>query len=133
VVWLNSGFFFFVPLVRARMKYADRYVNEDFWRIPGGMPVVWLVAVVGCVATAAGVYYSFATPWIDVSTGTWMTWLGSITAGCLVVAALVYVFGRRSAGKLSAPDALAHLAVLERPAAAEPTPEPTPDQPLAQA
>jgi amino acid transporter len=120
VIWLISGFFFFVPLVRARIKYADRYATEDFWRIPGGMPVVWLVAVVGCVSTSAGVYYSFATPWIDVSTGTWMTWLGSISAGCLVVALLVYVFGRRAAAKLSAPDALAHLAVLERTTDPEP-------------
>ena len=114
VVWLISGFFFFLPLPLARKKYADRYANEDFWRIPGGMPVVWLVTVVGCLATLGGVYYSFATPWIDVPTSTWMTWLGSISAGCLLVGLLVYVFGRRSAAKLSAPDALAHLAVLEK-------------------
>jgi glutamate:GABA antiporter len=113
VIWLISGFFFFVPLVRARIKYADRYANETFWRIRGGMPVVWLVTVVGCLSTAAGVYYSFATPWIDVPRSTWMTWLGSISVGFLAVAVLVYVFGRRSAQKLSAPDALAHLAVLE--------------------
>ena len=117
VIWLISGFFFFLPLPLARRKYADRYATETFWRIPGGMPVVWLVTVVGCAATLAGVYYSFATPWIDVPTSTWMTWLGSIAAGCLVVALLVYVFGRRSAAKLSAPDALAHLAVLEKPTA----------------
>jgi hypothetical protein len=51
-----------------------------------------------------------------------------ITAGCLVVAALVYAFGRRSASRLSAPDALAHLAVLEKPEAPEPA-----DSPFAQA
>jgi len=121
VVWLISGLFFFIPLPLARRKYADRYADEDFWRIPGGMPVVWLVTVVGILATLVGVYYSFATPWIDVPTGTWMTWLGSISVGCLVVALLVYVFGRRSAQKLSAPDALAHLAVLEHES--EPAPE----------
>src|SRR6195952_5098822 len=71
VIWLISGFFFFVPLVRARKKYADRYATEDFWRIPGGMPVVWVVAVSGCLSTAGGIYYSFATPWIDVPTTTW--------------------------------------------------------------
>jgi hypothetical protein len=79
------------------------------------MPVVWTVSIVGCLATAGGIYYSFATPWIDVPAATWMTWLGSITAVTLLVGLLVYVFGRRSAAKLSAPDALAHLAVLERP------------------
>ena len=44
VVWLISGFFFFIPLVIARKKYADRYASEDFWRIPGGMPAVYAVA-----------------------------------------------------------------------------------------
>jgi hypothetical protein len=33
----------------------------------------------------------------------------------MVAGLLIYVFGRKSAGKLSEPDALAHLAVLELP------------------
>jgi glutamate:GABA antiporter len=113
VVWLISGFFFFVPLVIARKKYADRYESEDFWRIPGGMPAVYAVAAVGIVATCAGVYYSFASPWIDVPAATWMTWVGSIAVGMFVLGAIVYFFGRRSAAKVSQEDALAHLAVLE--------------------
>jgi glutamate:GABA antiporter len=113
VVWLISGFFFFIPLVIARKKYADRYQSEDFWRIPGGMPAVWAVTAVGVVATCAGVYYSFASPWIDVPPATWMTWVGSIAVGMFVLGAIVYFFGRRSAAKVSKEDALAHLAVLE--------------------
>jgi len=120
LIWLISGFFFFIPLMRARKLYADRYASEDFWRIPGGLPAVYTVGIVGSLATLGGIYYSFATPWIDVPTSTWMTWLGSISAVTLLVALLVYVFGRRSAGKLSAPDALAHLAVLDKPAPADP-------------
>jgi amino acid transporter len=113
VVWLLSGFFFFVPLVIARRKYSDRYAGEDFWRIPGGMPAVYTVAAIGIVATCAGVYYSFAAPWIKVPTATWMTWVGSIAVGMFVLGAIVYFFGRRSAAKVSQEDALAHLAVLE--------------------
>ncbi|HEX4586806.1 MAG TPA: APC family permease [Mycobacterium sp.] len=113
VVWLLSGFFFFVPLVIARKKYADRYAGEDFWRIPGGMPAVYAVAAIGIVATCAGVYYSFAAPWIKVPTATWMSWVGSIAVGMFVLGAIVYFFGRRSAAKVSQEDALAHLAVLE--------------------
>jgi amino acid transporter len=113
VVWLISGFFFFIPLVIARKKYADRYASEDFWRIPGGMPAVWAVAAVGVVATCAGVYYSFASPWIDVPAATWMTWVGGIAVGMFVLGAIVYFFGRRSAAKVTKEDALAHLAVLE--------------------
>src|SRR3954447_16738806 len=121
VIWLISGFFFFIPLMRARKLYADRYAGENFWRIPGGTPAVYTVGIVGSLATLGGIYYSFATPWIDVPTSTWMTWLGSISSGCLLVGLLVYVFGRRSAQKLSAPDALAQFAVLDK------KPEPAPE------
>ena len=99
VVWLFSGFFFFIPVVIARNKYADRYATEDFWRIPGGMPAVWIAVAVGSLATLGGIYYSFATPWIDVPRATWMTWLGIVAVGMFVLGVLVYFFGRRSAGK----------------------------------
>jgi hypothetical protein len=69
--------------------------------------------MVGVVATCAGVYYSFASPWIHVPAATWMTWVGSIAVGTFVLGVIVYYFGRRSAAKISAPDALAHLAVLD--------------------
>jgi amino acid transporter len=114
VVWLLSGFFFFIPLVLARHKYADRYASETFWRIPGGLPVVYLVALVGCAGTAAGIYYSFALPWSeDISRGEWMSWVGGLTGAVVLAAVAVYYFGRRSAAKVSTEDALAHLAVLE--------------------
>ena len=116
VVWLISGFFFFIPLVIARKKYADRYASEDFWRIPGGMvggldrwsSSAWW-------RTCGGIYYSFASPWIaDVPHGTWMTWVGSDRRR--------HVRPRRASStssaaarrtKLTQEDALAHLAVLD--------------------
>jgi amino acid transporter len=113
VVWLISGFFFFVPLVIARKKYADRYVSEDFWRIPGGMPAVYAVTVIGIVATLGGIYFSFAAPWIKVPTSTWMTWVGGIAVLMFILGVVVYYFGRRSAHKMTTEDALAHLAVLD--------------------
>jgi len=113
-VWLISGFFFLFPLLVARRKYADRYASEQFWRIPGGMVGVWAVVIVGSLGTIGGIYYSFAESWIqDVPDGEWMVWTGSISVGMCVLGLLVYVFGRRSAAKLSQDDALAHLAVLE--------------------
>jgi amino acid transporter len=114
VVWLISGFFFFIPLAIARKKYADRYANEDFWRIPGGMVAVWTVVAVGVVATCAGIYYSFASPWIPgMEPALWMTWVGSIAVGMFVLGGIVYFFGRRSAAKVTKEDSLAHLAVLD--------------------
>jgi amino acid transporter len=114
VVWLFSGFFFFVPLVIARTKFRERYETESFWRIPGGLPVVYLVALVGSLGTAAGIYYSFTLPFgPDIPKDTWMTWVGLISLGVVVGAFLVFYFGRRSAAKLSEVDSLAHLAVLD--------------------
>ncbi len=102
-----------IPLIVARRKEADRYVNEKFWRIPGGMVGVWLVVIVGSLGTVGGIYYSFVTPWIDVPQGTWMTWVGSISLGMFALGLAVYVFGRRSAHKASQEDSLAHLAVFD--------------------
>jgi len=112
-VWLLSGFFFLIPLIVARKKYADRYESERFWRIPGGMVGVWIVVIVGSIGTVGGIYYSFVTPWIDVPTATWMTWVGGISLGMFVLGLVVYIFGRRSAHKTSKEDSLAHLAVFD--------------------
>ena len=112
-VWLISGFFFLFPVIIARRKYADRYANEQFWRIPGGMAGVWTAVVVGTLGTVGGIYYSFVTPWIDVPSSTWMTWVGLISLGMFALGLVVYIFGRRSAHKTSQEDALAHLAVFD--------------------
>jgi amino acid transporter len=112
-VWLLSGFFFLIPVVVARKKYADRYASEQFWRIPGGMAGVWTAVIVGSLGTVGGIYYSFVTPWIDVPTATWMTWVGGISLGMFALGLTVYVFGRRSAHKVSQEDSLAHLAVFD--------------------
>jgi amino acid transporter len=116
VVWLFSGFFFFVPLVIARHRYRERYATESFWRIPGGRPGAYLVAIVGSIGTAAGIYYSFTLPFgPGIAKGTWMAWVGFISLAVIIAAFVVYFFGRRSAAKLTQDDALAHLAVLEAP------------------
>lgn len=114
IAWLISGFFFLIPVVIARKKYADRYAAEQFWRIPGGMVGVWIAIVVGSLGTMGGIYYSFAKSWIaDVPDSTWMMWTGSIATGMFALGVVVYIFGRRSARKMTQEDALAHLAVLD--------------------
>ncbi len=42
-----------------------------------------------------------------------MTWVGGISLGMFALGLTVYVFGRRSARKVSQEDALAHLAVFD--------------------
>jgi amino acid transporter len=114
IAWLISGFFFLFPVILARKKYGDRYANEKFWRIPGGMVGVWIIVAVGTLGTLGGIYYSFAKSWIkDVPDATWMMWTGSIAVGMFLLGVVVYIFGRRSAHKTSQEDALAHLAVLD--------------------
>jgi len=113
-VWLISGIFFLFPVIIARKKYADRYANEEFWRIPGGSVGVWITVIVGTIGTIGGVYYSFAKSWIaDVPDSTWMTWTGGISLGMIALGVVVYIFGRRSAQKVSSEDALAHLATFD--------------------
>ncbi|BBY66155.1 APC family permease [Mycolicibacterium helvum] len=124
IAWLISGFFFLVPVIIARKKYADRYAAEKFWRIPGGMVGVWITIIIGSLGTIGGVYYSFAKSWIkDVPDSTWMLWTGSIAAGMFVLGVVVYIFGRRSAHKMTQEDALAHLAVLDLKKSEIPSPE----------
>lgn len=124
IAWLISGFFFLVPVIIARKKYADRYAAEKFWRIPGGTVGVWITVIVGSLGTIGGVYYSFAKSWIaDVPDSTWMTWTGSIAVGMFALGVVVYIFGRRSAHKMTKEDALAHLAVLDLKKSEAPSPE----------
>ena len=102
--------------IRDSKKYADRYENETFWRIPGGMVGVWITVIVGTIGTIGGIYYSFAKSWLassGVGDAEWMMWVGSISLGMVALGAIVYVFGRRSAHKTSQEDALAHLAVFD--------------------
>lgn len=123
VIWLASGYFFFIPLAIARWKYADRYASEDFWRIPGGRPAAVAVSVIGSIATTVGIYYTYTLPFsADIPKSDWMTWVGVVVVAFMAAATLVYVFGRRSAAKLSEADALAHLAVLDAPGSPSPTP-----------
>lgn len=124
IAWLISGFFFLIPVIVARKKYADRYAAEKFWRIPGGMVGVWITIIIGSLGTIGGIYYSFAKSWIkDVPDSTWMLWTGSIAAGMFALGVVVYIFGRRSAHKMTQEDALAHLAVLDLKKSETPSPE----------
>jgi amino acid transporter len=125
VLWLASGFFFLIPVIIARFKYAERYERETFWRIPGGKAGVIVTSGIGLVGTAAGIYYTFTLPFsADIPTSTWETNLGVICAVTLVVGLLVYVFGRRSAARMSDDDRLAHLATLDLTPAASADPDP---------
>lgn len=127
VLWLASGYFFLVPVIIARFKYADRYATEKFWRIPGGRPGAIAVSVIGIGGTTAGIYYTITLPFSsEIAVSTWESTLGAICGVVLVAGALVYIFGRRSGRKLSDDQRLAHLATLAatelqaaRPAPAE--------------
>jgi glutamate:GABA antiporter len=113
ILWLGSGFFFLIPLVLARYRYADRYETEDFWRIPGGRGAAIAVSFVGIAGTVAGIYYTFTLPFSpDIPKRTWMLNVGTITAGVLVAAAVIYVAGRRSAAKVNEDERLVHLTQL---------------------
>jgi len=85
VIWLASGLFFFIPPLIARVKYADRYANEDFWRIPGGKPGSGSPASSHSQHDRRHLLLLRRIVAPDVPNDTWMIWLGSIVAGTLVV------------------------------------------------
>jgi hypothetical protein len=116
ILWLISGYFFLIPVVIARFRYADRYATETFWRIPGGRVGAIVISLIGIGGTTAGIYYTFTLPFsTDIDKSTWMTNLGVICGISVVVAGVVFVLGRRSANKIADDQRLAHLAVLELP------------------
>ena len=85
-VWLMSGFFFLIPVVIARKKYADRYASEKFWRIPGGM-----VGGVDRRHRRHGRHdrrrLLLVRHAVDrrAAPATWMTWVGGISLGMFVL------------------------------------------------
>jgi hypothetical protein len=125
VLWLASGYFFLVPVIIARFKYAERYRTESFWRIPGGRAGAIAVSALGIAGTTVGIYYTFTLPFsTDIKKGTWMTNVGVICAVTLLCGAVIYLLGRRSAGRLSDDERLAHLARLDLVDAAPTSPAP---------
>jgi amino acid transporter len=129
ILWLASGYFFLVPVIIARFKYADRYATESFWRIPGGRVAAIAVSGLGIAGTTVGIYYTFTLPFsADIAKGTWMTNVGVICAVTLLCGGVIYLLGRRSAGRLSDDERLAHLARLDlvNPAPVSPAPVSTP-------
>ena len=85
--------------------------TRQFWRVPGGM--------VGGLDHRHRRHarhdrqhlLPFVAPWIDdVHTANYgVTWVGGIGLGMVALGLVVYVFGRRSAHKVSQGDALARL------------------------
>ena len=115
MLWLLAGLFFFIPLPIARRRYQERY-EESFWRIPGGMAGIAVVLLLGVGGTLVGMYYTLVQPYsADISKGTWMATVGGVSGLLLLAGVLIFVFGKRSAEKLSEDESLAHLATLEPP------------------
>jgi amino acid transporter len=114
-LWLAAGLFFFIPLPLARRRYRERYA-ERFWRIPGGMAGVWLVILLGLGGTVVGMYYTLTLPYSsDISKGTWIATVGGVSAALVVAGAIIFMFGKRAAEKVSEDETLAQLARLDAP------------------
>jgi glutamate:GABA antiporter len=95
IMWLTSGLFFLLPIPIARRRFRDLY-QERFWRIPGGLAGAWAVVVVGIGGIGVGIYYTFVLPFSSsIGKGEWLRTVSAIIGGLLVLAGLIYIFGRR--------------------------------------
>lgn len=117
VLWLLAGFFFLIPVLIARRRFPERY-QEPFWRIPGGMLGASIVVLLALVGTCVGLYYTFILPYSsEIPKTTWITNVTGVSGGLFLLGVLIYVTGRRAAGKVGDDERLAHLAVLDAPSA----------------
>jgi amino acid transporter len=109
IMWLLAGLFFFIPVLIARRRYAERY-RESFWRIPGGNAGAWTVVLLGLAGTAVGIYYTYIEPFSSsIKKSTWILDITVVCVGLLLLAAIVFVLGRRAGAKQSEDELLASM------------------------
>ncbi len=117
IMWLLAGIFFFVPVLLARRRYAERY-KDSFWRIPGGMTGAAITVLVGLAGTCLGIYYTYIEPFSSsIKKSTWTITVTVVCGGLLLMAAIIYRFGRRAGGRQSEEELLASM--IDQPPANE--------------
>ena len=109
IMWLLAGIFFFVPVLLARRRYAERY-KASFWRIPGGMTGAAITVLVGLAGTGLGIYYTYIEPFSSsIKKSTWTITVTVVCGGLLLMAAIIYRFGRRAGARQSEEELLASM------------------------
>jgi amino acid transporter len=108
-VWCAALFYLYYGIVKARRVFAAQYAVslETIWRIPGGIPGVWLVAIWGAVFNAIAIYYVFVNPMTTaIGPSAWRGWLAAIVG--LVIAAGVGIFlvGEKSVSRINVEEEL---------------------------
>jgi glutamate:GABA antiporter len=93
VIWCVSMVILFVDVIIIRSKYHTTFLRARLapdW-------VFYLCSVIGCLASAFGVYVIFTAPWTttgDVNTQQWDILIGSIAILSLVIGAILFFIGQ---------------------------------------
>jgi amino acid transporter len=91
VIWCVSMVILFIDVIIIRSKYHDTFTRTRLapdW-------VFYLCSVIGCIATAYGVYVTFTNPWTGLlSENQWVIWIGGIGVLSLIVGAVLFFVGQ---------------------------------------
>ena len=96
VIWCISMVILFIDIIILRGKYSRIFARVSF--VPDW--IFYICAVFGSVATVAGIYVIFTSPWTNsagtylLTTAQWDIWIASIAIVSLVVAIVGFYMGR---------------------------------------
>ncbi|MEO9229912.1 MAG: putative glutamine/gamma-aminobutyrate antiporter GadC [Devosia sp.] len=96
-------FMYLIMYVAAiRLRYAQPDIARPF-KIPGGMFGMWLVGIVGLAGALTAVGFSLIPP-KQIDTGSPVTYIGILVVGCVIFAALPFIFYAFHKSDWKAPD-----------------------------
>jgi amino acid transporter len=110
VIWCISMVVLFVDVLVIVRRYASVFAER---RLGGATtPVFWICSVIGALASLIGIVATLSGSWTplisndagtvsvfgaQISYGDWFYWVGGIALASMVVGALLYLLGRRTA------------------------------------
>jgi amino acid transporter len=116
VIWCVSMVVLFIDVLVILRRYAGVFAAR---RLGGATtPVFWVCSVIGALAALIGIVATLSGSWTplisndagtvsalgaQISYGDWFYWVGGIALASMVVGALLYLLGRRTAASAAPP------------------------------
>jgi amino acid transporter len=117
VIWCVSMVVLFIDVLIILRRYATEFEARRL----ANPAVFWICSVIGALATLIGIVSTLSGSWTPlisndtgtvsllgakISYGTWFWWVGGIAVASMLVGALLYLLGRRTAATAARADAI---------------------------
>jgi amino acid transporter len=117
VIWCVSMVVLFIDVLIILRRYATEFEASRL----ANPAVFWVCSVIGALAALIGIVSTLSGSWTPlisndagtvslfgakISYGTWFWWVGGIAVASMVVGALLYLLGRRTAATAARADAI---------------------------